>query len=169
MIFTVLVLFFGSGAFASENVFFSGYAKGCIQTKQYSDFQTSLCKEVTLKNGDQTCQKGTVLLPAGMSGKISRMDSKPGYTYFVVTLDAPVRYAGNTIFSIGQLSGHENGINTAELITDSGDLNDVKNKIKASGTVFKKSKPDPSGEASTFAQVFKGKDQKVAIVCDTSN
>lgn len=162
-----LCLLLSFSSIAAENTFFSGYAKGCDQTKDYVKFKEALCKRVTLKDGSQTCQKGTVLLPTGMSGTISKMESKPEYSYFVVTLDTPITYAGNTIIAIDQLTGHENGIQTAELITDSRDLNDVKKKVKASGTVFKKSKSDTSDP--NFAQAVKSNNGSIVISCDTSN
>lgn len=162
-----LGLLSGFSAIAAENAFFAGYAKGCDQTKDYVKFNDALCKRVTLKNGSETCQKGVVLLPSGMSGTISKMEHKPEHSYFVVTLDKPVAFAGNTIVAIDQLSGHENGIQIAGLITDSRDLNDVKKKIKASGTVFRKSKSDTS--QSNSAEVVKYNNGTIAISCDTSN
>ena len=163
----VLSLLSSFCALAADNVFFSGYAKGCSQTKDYDNFKQSLCKPIILKNGSMSCQKGKVLLPPGMSGSISKMENKSEYSYFVVTLDTPVMYAGNKIIAIDQVWGHENGIQTSGLITDSNDLNDVKKKIKASGTVFKKSKPDVT--EPFIAQVIKNDYGKIVIVCDTSN
>lgn len=154
-------------AIAAENAFFAGYAKGCEQTKDYVKFKEALCKGVTLKDGSKTCQKGRVLLPSGMSGAISKMERKPEHSYFVVTLDTPVTYAGNTIVAIDQLTGHENGIQIAGLITDSRDLNDAKNRVKASGTVFRKSKSDTSQPNS--AEVVKYDNGTIVISCDTSN
>ena len=164
---TAFVLLSSFGAIAADNVFFSGYANGCVQTKEYNNFRASLCKSITLKDGSETCLKGKVLLPPGISGSILKMENKSEYSYFVVTLDNPEMYAGNKIIAIDQVSGHENGIETSGLITDSNDLNDVKKKIKASGIVFKKSKLDAA--APSIAQVIKNNNGKIVIICDTSN
>lgn len=162
-----LSMFLSFGAVAAENSFFNGYTKGCEHTKEYMKFQQDLCKIVTKKDGSQSCQAGKVTLPSGINGNLAKVKNNGDHTLFEVTLNSPVIFAGNTIVAIEQWSGHGNGIWGTDLVTTAKDVNEAKNNVKTSGTVFKKQKSEVLG--SVGAEVVKGTDKKIRIMCDTSN
>lgn len=160
-------MFLSFGAMAAENSFFNGYTKGCDQTKEYAKFQQDLCKSVTLKDGAQICQAGKASFPSGISGTITKIKNNGDHTLFEVTLNPPVTFAGNTIVAIEQWSGHENGIWGSDLVTTAKDVNEAKNNVKTSGTVLKRQKSEVLG--SVGAEVVKGADKRIRIMCDTSD
>lgn len=162
-----LSMFLSVGAMAAENSFFNGYTKGCDQTKEYVKFQQDLCKTVTQKDGAQICQAGKVSLPSGINGTLAKVTNNGEHTLFEVTLNPPVTFAGNTIVAIEQWTGHENGIWGSDLVTTAKDVNEAKKNVKSSGTVLKRQKSEVLG--SVGAEVVKGKDNKIRIMCDTSD
>lgn len=113
------------------------------------------------------CKKGDVVLPKDMSGVIKDFTIEAEYTMFKVYLKNPVMFAGNEVTVIEQWTGHENGIWGTSLVLKEKSMKEVNNNIKKSGVVFKK---EPGMDDNPMgAEVVKGADDKIRIMCDVSN
>jgi hypothetical protein len=120
------------------------------------------------KDGIEGCKMGKVSLPDSYTKLVESSTSKNNgdSTNFDIKLKPGITFAGNHVMAIEQWTGHSNGIWGSALVLEEKDINAVKKNIAQSGTKLKKSKSE-MGENG--AQILKGTDGKVRIVCDLSD
>lgn len=159
------LLFAPTIALAQNSSFFEGYIKACQHSPAYENFQKKLCAQGNSKD-PSICSKGQVVLPAGMKGAITSSKNEGEFTMFEVQLENPVDFAGNKVVALEQWTGHDNGIWGTALVVQAKSVREANALVKSSGVKFEKVKSE-IGELK--AQVISGKDNKIRIMCDTSN
>lgn len=162
-----LGLFISLSAQAQDS-FFTGFANACSLSKQYQSFQENLCKFNT-KDGVEVCKFGKITLPEKYNNLVKghKITNNGDHTLFEIALNKGAVFAGNNIIAIEQWSGHSNGIFGTALLLEESDMKKVKQNITNSHTVFVKKNDEMLGEIG--ADITKGKDGKIRIVCDFSN
>lgn len=153
---------------SAKDTFLSGFANACNASTSYSKFQKDLCKPKFDKGGVESCSLGKISLAENYKPLLdsNTIKNEGDFTLFTVKLKPGITFAGNNVTAIEQWTGHSNGIYGSALVLDTKDIKSVQNKIKTSGIVLKQNKTDMGVNG---ANVDKGKDGQVRIICDLSD